>query len=81
MILPEKFLGYSGELNPGSLGWQSDVLSTIPNRQSFVIPWDQILYPCVIEVCLLGLEPLCDTLLSVILKKLTLTGQVSTVVS
>ena len=31
-ILPEKFLGYSRESNPGPLGWQSDVLTTIPNR-------------------------------------------------
>ena len=35
------------------------------------------LYPCVVEVSRLGLEPLCDTQLrlSVILKTLTLTGQ------
>ena len=33
-ILLEKFLGYSRESNPGSLGWQSDVLTTIPNRRS-----------------------------------------------
>ena len=33
-ILPEKFLGYSRESNPGPLGWQSDVLTTIPNRRS-----------------------------------------------
>ena len=33
-ILPEKFLGYSRESNPGPLGWQSDVLTTIPNRWS-----------------------------------------------
>ena len=33
-INPEKFLGYSRELNPGPLGWQSDVLITIPNRWS-----------------------------------------------
>ena len=31
---PEKFLGYSRESNPGPLGWQSDVLATIPNRWS-----------------------------------------------
>ena len=45
--------------------------------ETFVIPWDQLLYPCVIEVCHLGLEPLCDThlCLSVILKTLMLTGQ------
>ena len=43
----------------------------------FVIPWDQLLYPCVVAVCRLGLEPLCDThlRLSVILKTFTLTGQ------
>ena len=28
-ILPEK------GLNPGSLGWQSDMLTTIPKRQSY----------------------------------------------
>ena len=33
-ILPQKFLGYSWESNPGPLGWQSDVLTTIPNRWS-----------------------------------------------
>ena len=33
-ILPEKFLRYSRESNPGPLGWQSDVLTTIPNRRS-----------------------------------------------
>ena len=33
-ILPEKFLGYSRESNPGPLGWQSDKLTTIPNRWS-----------------------------------------------
>ena len=32
--LPEKFLGHSQESNPGPLGWQSDVLTTIPNRWS-----------------------------------------------
>ena len=26
--------------------------------ETFVIPWDQLLYPCVVEVCRLGLEPL-----------------------
>ena len=34
LILPEKFLGYSRESNPGPLGWQSDVLTNIPNRWS-----------------------------------------------
>ena len=34
-ILPEKFLGYSRESNPGPLGWQSDVLTTMPNRWSY----------------------------------------------
>ena len=33
-ILPEKFLGCSRESNPGPLGWQSNVLTTIPNRRS-----------------------------------------------
>ena len=36
LILPEKFLGYSRESNPGLLGWQSDVLTTIPNRWSSI---------------------------------------------
>ena len=38
---------------------------------------EQLLYPCVVEVCRLGLEPLCDIHLhlSVILKTLTLTEQ------
>ena len=45
--------------------------------ETFVIPWDQFMYPCVVDVCRLGLKPLCDThvRLSVILKTLTLTGQ------
>ena len=33
-ILPDEFLGYSLESNPGSLGWQSDMLTSIPNRRS-----------------------------------------------
>ena len=33
-ILPEKFLWYSRESNPGPLGWQLDLLITIPNRLS-----------------------------------------------
>ena len=39
-VLPEKFLGNSWESNPGPLGWQSDVLTNIPNRRSphLVIP-------------------------------------------
>ena len=46
----------------------------------FVIPWNQHLYPCVVEVCRLELEPLCDTHLrhSVFLK--TLAGCLSTTV-
>ena len=32
-----------------------------PATKKFVIPWDQLLYACVAEVCRLGLEPLCDT--------------------
>ena len=44
--------------------------------ETFVIPWDQRMYPCVVEVCRLGLDPLCDIhlRLSVILKTLMLTG-------
>ena len=38
-VLPEKFLGYSRESNPGPLGWQSDVLTTIPNRRSSQTPF------------------------------------------
>ena len=30
-------------------------------NERVVIPWDQLLYPCVIDVCRLGLEPLSDT--------------------
>ena len=26
--------------------------------ETFFIPWDQLLYPCVVEVSRLGLEPL-----------------------
>ena len=33
-VLPEKFLGYSRESNTGPLGWQSDVLTTIPKKLS-----------------------------------------------
>ena len=29
--------------------------------ESFVIPWDQRLYPCVVEVCRREMEPLCDS--------------------
>ena len=36
-ILPEKFLGYSRESNPGPLGWYSDALTTIPNRLIIII--------------------------------------------
>ena len=35
-ILPEKFLKYSLESNSGPLGWQSDVLTTIPNRLEYI---------------------------------------------
>jgi hypothetical protein len=28
--------------------------------ETFVIPWDRLLNTCVVEVCHLGLEPLCD---------------------
>ena len=37
-ILLEKFLGYSRELNLGPLGWQSDMLTTIPNRWPYRFP-------------------------------------------
>jgi hypothetical protein len=45
--------------------------------ETFVIPWDQHLNICVVEVCRLGLEPLCDNHLHlfVILKTLILTLQ------
>ena len=36
-ILPETFLGYRRESNPGPLACQSDVLTTIPNRLSVII--------------------------------------------
>jgi hypothetical protein len=44
---------------------------------TFVMPWDQLLNTCLVEVCRMGLEPLCDNHLrcSVILKTLMLTGQ------
>ena len=32
-ILPEKYLGFSRELNTEPLGWQSDVLTTMRNRE------------------------------------------------
>ena len=35
-ILPEKFLGYRQESNPGPFGWQSDMLTTIPSRWSIM---------------------------------------------
>ena len=35
-ILPEKFLGYSRESNPGPLGCQTDLLTTIPNVRYMV---------------------------------------------
>jgi hypothetical protein len=31
-----------------------------PGIETFVIPWDKLLYTCVVVVCHLGLEPLCD---------------------
>ena len=36
-IPPEKILGYSRESKPGPLGWQSEVLTTIPNRRSIIL--------------------------------------------
>ena len=40
-ILPEKIsrVAYSRESNPGPIGWQSDVLTTIPNRWSNTLWW------------------------------------------
>ena len=45
--------------------------------ETFVITWDQILHPVLVEVCCQRLEPLCDThlRLSFILKTLTLAAQ------
>ena len=42
----------------------------ISGIETSVIPWEQLLYPCVVDVCRLGLETPCDThlRLSVILK-------------
>ena len=42
-ILPEKFLGYSRESNPGPLGWQPDVLTTIPNRWSLTMEYINVM--------------------------------------
>ena len=41
--------------------------------ETFVLPWDQLLYLFVLEVCILGLIPLCDShlRLSAILKTVT----------
>jgi hypothetical protein len=43
-----------------------------PGIETFVIPWDKLLNTCVVEVCRLEFEPLCDNhlRLSVILKTL-----------
>jgi hypothetical protein len=48
----------------------SNIFAT--GTEAFVIPWDQVLNTSVVEVCRLGLEPLCDNYLrlSVILKTL-----------
>ena len=43
-ILPEKFLEYSQESNPGPLGWQSDVLTTILNRRSVRNPKGNLIF-------------------------------------
>ena len=43
--LPEKFLWYSRKSNPGPLGWQSDVLTTIPNRRSYIYIYNQNILP------------------------------------
>ena len=34
--VPKKILGYSRESNPGPLGWQSDVLTSIPTGGQFL---------------------------------------------
>ena len=39
----EKFLGYSRELNPVPLGWQSDILTTIANRRSIIVLKDTLI--------------------------------------
>ena len=36
-ILPQKFLGYSRESNPGPLRWRTIVLTAISNRRSNII--------------------------------------------
>ena len=45
--------------------------------ETFVIPWNELLYSCAVEMCRLGLELLCDTHLRLFvnLKTQTLTGQ------
>ena len=43
LILPEKFLWYSWESNPGPIGWQSDVLTSIPNRWSIFPKYEIIM--------------------------------------
>ena len=54
-ILLEKFLGYSQESNPGPLGWQSDVLTTIPNR------WSKCkITPYLILLCYMNLVRVCS---------------------
>ena len=40
----KKNLGYSREPNPGPLGWQSDVLTTIPNRRSVRNPKGNLIF-------------------------------------
>ena len=39
-ILPDKFLWYSRESNPGPIGWQSYMLTTIPNRECVKQKWN-----------------------------------------
>ena len=45
ILFLEKFLGYSRESNPGLLGWQSDVLTTIPNRWSKISNMHSVYWP------------------------------------
>ena len=39
----------------------SDIISFSNGTVTFIILWDQLLYPCVVEVSYMGLEPMCDT--------------------
>ena len=47
LYFQKKILGYSPESNPGPLGWQSDVLTIIPNRRSMMICQNFMIFYCV----------------------------------